>query len=68
MRIVFMGSAELAVPSLQAILDSRDVDLVGVVSQPDRPAGRKRQPTPCPLKAFAEKNELSVMTPDKIGN
>ncbi|MCK4565593.1 MAG: methionyl-tRNA formyltransferase, partial [Verrucomicrobia bacterium] len=49
-------------------LDSRDVDLVGVVSQPDRPAGRKRQPTPCPLKAFAEKNELSVMTPDKIGN
>ena len=68
MRIVFMGSAELAVPSLQALLDSRDVELVGVVSQPDRPAGRKRHPTPCPLKAFAEKNELSVMTPEKIGD
>ena len=68
MRIVFMGSAELAVPSLQALLDSRDVELVGVVSQPDRPAGRKRHPTPCPLKAFAEEIGLSVMTPDKIGD
>ncbi len=68
MRIVFMGSAELAVPSLQALLDSRDVELAGVVSQPDRPAGRKRHPTPCPLKAFAEEIGISVMTPDKIGD
>ncbi len=68
MRIVFMGSAELAVPSLQALLDNRNVELAGVVSQPDRPAGRKRHPTPCPLKAFAEEIGLSVMAPDKIGD
>ena len=67
MRIIFMGSAGLAIPSLQAILGNSDDELVGVVSQPDRPAGRKRQLTPCPLKAFAEKTGLSVMAPEKIG-
>lgn len=68
MRIVFMGSAELAIPSLKAILGNGKDEVVGVVSQPDRPAGRKRIPTPCPLKAFAEERGLSVMTPEKIGD
>lgn len=67
MRIVFMGSAELSIPSLKAILASGKDELVGVVTQPDRPAGRKRKLTPCPLKAFAEENGLPVMTPEKIG-
>ena len=40
MRIVFMGSAELAVSSLQALLENDDITLAGVVSQPDRPAER----------------------------
>ncbi|VGO14351.1 Methionyl-tRNA formyltransferase [Pontiella desulfatans] len=68
MRIVFMGSAELAVPSLRAILQGGMDDVVGVVSQPDRPAGRKRMPTPSPLKAFAEQEGLNVMVPEKIGD
>lgn len=68
MRMVFMGSAELAIPSLKAILDAGQDEVVGVVSQPDRPAGRKRQPTPCPLKAFAEECGLNVMVPEKVGS
>jgi methionyl-tRNA formyltransferase len=68
MRIVFMGSAELAVPSLKAILESGQDEVVGVVSQPDRPAGRKRSLTACPLKAFADEQGLNVMTPEKIGS
>lgn len=67
MRIVFMGSAELAVPSLKAILDAGTDEVVGTVSQPDRPAGRKRVLTPCPLKAFADGQGLHVLTPEKIG-
>ena len=67
MRIVFMGSAGLAVPSLEAILKSGKDEIVGVVSQPDRPAGRKRIPTPCPLKAFADAQNLNVLVPEKIG-
>lgn len=68
MRIVFMGSAELAVPSLRALIDSASDQVVGVVSQPDRPAGRKRKPTPCALKAFAESQRLNIMTPSKVGD
>ncbi len=68
MRIVFMGSAELSVPSLNAILESGRDEVVGVVSQPDRPAGRKRVLTPCPLKAFAEEQGLNILTPEKIGD
>lgn len=67
MRIIFMGSAQLAVPCLKAILESGQDEVVGVVSQPDRPAGRKRVLTPCPLKAYADDQELNVMTPEKIG-
>lgn len=68
MRIVFMGSAELAVPSLKALLEHSVDEVVGVVSQPDRPAGRARKLTPCPLKAFAEARGLNVMTPEKVGD
>ena len=68
MRIVFMGSAELAVPSLKAIVGRARDEVVGVVSQPDRPAGRKRNLTPCPLKAFAESCGLKIMTPAKVGD
>lgn len=67
MRIIFMGSAQLAVPCLKAILESGQDEVVGVVSQPDRPAGRKRVLTPCPLKGYADDQELNVMTPEKIG-
>ena len=68
MRIIFMGSAELAVPSLDAILKNGRDEVVAVVSQPDRPAGRKRHLTPCPLKAFAEEQGLKILTPEKIGD
>ena len=68
MRIVFMGSAALAVPSLRALLNRPEDEVVGVVSQPDRPAGRKRLLTACPLKAYAEECGLQVMTPEKIGD
>ncbi len=47
MRIVFLGSGEFGLPTLRA-LDAAH-DLVGVVTQPDRPAGRKRQLTPTPV-------------------
>ena len=68
MRIVFMGAAELAVPSLNAILEAGQDEVVGVVSQPDRPAGRKRVLTPCPLRAFADQQQLNVLTPEKVGS
>ncbi len=52
MRIVFMGTPEYAVPSLRALMASRH-KLVGVVTQPDRPKGRKSAPEPPPVKVRA---------------
>jgi len=49
-RIVFFGSGEFGLPTLTALTESHDVALV--VSQPDRPAGRRRRPTPTPVAAW----------------
>lgn len=66
MRIVFMGSAALAVPSLMQLAQHTEHEVVGVITQPDRPAGRKRLLTPCPVKAVATSMNLKVCTPEKI--
>ena len=59
MRLVFAGTPEVALPSLQAIADSRH-ELVGVVTRPDAPAGRGRTLRPSPVARLAE--ELGVPT------
>ena len=52
-RTVFMGTPEIAVPSLQALLAHPDFEVVGVVTQPDRKAGRGRKLKPSPVKEAA---------------
>ena len=64
MRIVFIGTARFACPSLEALARRHDVSLV--VTQPDRPAGRKRHLREPPVKAAARKLELPVDQPEKI--
>jgi len=61
-RIVFMGSPAFAVPSLKGVADS----VVGVVTQPDRPAGRGKQLTPCPVKRTALELGLPIIQPEKL--
>lgn len=65
MRIVFMGTPEFAVPSLAALLKSED-EVVGVVTQPDRPKGRGQALTPPPVKVIAQKAGIPVLQPLKI--
>jgi methionyl-tRNA formyltransferase len=68
-RIVFMGTPEFAVPSLEALLrpDFQDVGkVVGVVTQPDRPKGRGQRLTPPPIKILAEQAGLPVVQPLKM--
>ncbi len=67
LRIVFMGTPEFAVPSLQALLDTADVGrVVGVVTQPDRPKGRGYQLVPPPVKTLAEQAGITVIQPTKM--
>ncbi len=65
MRVVFMGTPAFAVPSLEA-LDNSDHEVVGVVTQPDRPKGRGQAVVPCPVKELALARGLPVRQPDKI--
>ena len=63
MRIVFFGTPEFAVPSLQALLRER-YQVVGVVTQPDRPQGRSRSTlVPPPVKQEAERAGIPVLQP-----
>lgn len=60
-----MGTPDFAVPSLQALLDN-GVQVVGVVTQPDRPVGRKRILTPTPVKVEALKHGIPVLQPERL--
>jgi methionyl-tRNA formyltransferase len=67
MRIVFMGSSEASATALRAILKSPQLKVVGVVTQPDRPSGRRQRFTPCPCKAYATLRGLQpVISPEKV--
>jgi methionyl-tRNA formyltransferase len=64
MRAVFFGSPAFAVPSLRAV--AANTTLVGVVSQPDRPAGRGQAPAPPAVKVAATALGVPVLQPEKI--
>jgi methionyl-tRNA formyltransferase len=65
MRIVFMGTPEFAVPSLEALLKSDD-QVVGIVTQPDRPKGRGQQLAPSPIKVLAQREHIPILQPVKM--
>jgi methionyl-tRNA formyltransferase len=65
LRIVFMGAAELSCASLQALVASADFQVVGVVTQPDRPKGRDLKLQPTPVKELALRENLPVLQPEK---
>ena len=64
-RAVFMGTPEFAVPSLDALCEL-GYDVVGVFTQPDRPAGRGKKLTPCPVKLRALERGLDVYQFEKV--
>ncbi len=65
MRIVFMGTPDFAVPSLEALLKS-DEQVVGIVTQPDRPKGRGQVLTLSPVKLVAQRERIPVLQPAKM--
>ena len=75
MRIVFIGTGGIGVPTLRMLREWREHELVGVVTQPDKPVGRDQKLTPPPIKAASEKlsavsakseSELEVFQPARI--
>lgn len=65
MRVVFMGTPEIAVPPLKKIL-LRSHEVCAVVTQPDRPSGRGHSRKPSSVKTFALEKGLTILQPEKI--
>ncbi len=65
MRIVFMGTPDFAVKSLEALCLSEH-EVIGVVTQPDKPVGRRKIIQPGPVKVYAEKQGLEVYQPYNV--
>src|SRR5690606_33606051 len=66
-RIVFMGTPEFAVASLDAMVNA-GFNIVAVVTAPDRPAGRGLKPTMSAVKKYALEHELKILQPEKLRN
>jgi methionyl-tRNA formyltransferase len=64
MRIIFMGSPQFAVPSLRAL--SSNYNLIGILTQPDRPAGRGKKLRPSPVKVVSEELHLNILQPRRL--
>jgi methionyl-tRNA formyltransferase len=65
MRVVFMGTPEFSLPSLEAVL-AAGIEVAAVFTQPDRPAGRGRMLTPSPVKVRALELGIEVRQPERV--
>ena len=65
MRVVFMGTPDFAAADLKKLIDER-YEIVGVITQPDRPKGRGMALTPCPVKALALEHGLPVYQQERV--
>jgi methionyl-tRNA formyltransferase len=64
-KIIFMGTPDFAVPVLRQVIND-GFEVIAVVTQPDRPVGRKKVMTPPPVKVEAEKQGIPIYQPEKI--
>ncbi len=62
LKIIFLGNPNFALPSLEVLI-KENYQIIGVITSPNRPTGRKQILTPPPVKVLAEKNNLSVYQP-----
>ncbi len=68
LRIVFMGTPQLACASLQALLAAPEFQVVAIVTQPDRPKGREMKLQPSPVKELALRVNLPMLQPERARN
>ncbi|KAJ3616545.1 hypothetical protein Zmor_011839 [Zophobas morio] len=66
-RIIFCGTPDIAAGILESLLEIESIEVVAVITQPDRFVGRKKVLTPSPVKVVANENDILVLQPEKIG-
>ncbi len=67
-RVCFFGTPDFATVALNTLLKDEHFEIVGVVTQPDRPSGRKLQLNPSPVKSLALSHNLKVLAPESLKN
>jgi len=66
LKVIFFGTPDLSVPFLEALTNKSDFQVVGVVTQPDRPVGRKQILTPSPVKNLATAKDIAIFQPETL--
>jgi methionyl-tRNA formyltransferase len=66
-RVVFFGTPAIAVSCLKALLDEK-INVVAVVTKPDKPIGRRQLLEKTPVKVLAESLQINVLQPDKVND
>lgn len=66
MKLVFLGTPQIAVSSLQNFINNADIDVVAVVTPPDKPSGRGKNLTASPIKQLALENNIKIFQPKSI--
>ncbi len=65
LRIIFMGTPDFAVPSLEALLNN-DFNVIAVITAPDRPSGRGLKTKPSPVKSYAVSHKIPILQPTNL--
>ena len=68
MRVLFIGTGEIGVPVLRSLQNSREHELVAVVTQPDKPVGRAQRIEAPPIKAALQGSTVPILQPERIKN
>lgn len=66
MKVVFFGTPDFAVPTLKALLQESEIEVLAVVTQPDKPKGRGKKLIPSPVKEVATDNDIPVLQPKRV--
>lgn len=65
-KVVFFGTPDYVIPITEALNKAKNIKLLACVTQPDRPVGRKKIVTPSPIKIWAAKEKIPVLTPTEF--
>jgi len=68
MRVIFMGTPDYAEAILAKLIEVKDIDVVAVYTQPDKPVGRKKVLTPPVVKTLAQDNNIDIYQPNRLRN
>lgn len=67
-KVIFMGTPDFAVPGLKAIYNDSRFEIISVITQEDKPVGRKQELLPTPVKRAAQEFNLPVLQPERLKN